>query len=255
MLTADNKTNNLEGDMMICKNCGHSFQLNYCNACGQSAGTHRITWRLLLEHLPHAIFHVDHGLFFSLLELIKRPGHSIREYLEGKRKGHVNPFTMLVLTGGLCSYLYVHFNFRTVLASVNLHELEEQSAMVAHKYFALRTIFFCMLCSIGDYLVFREKKYNLPEMVIANVYMFCGVSMIQLMFIPLLLIARNLNLYAYAVFFIIPPVLAYLVYTRFQFLQAFQNKKLQVKIILAVVLYAVIVVLIGQQIVRPFLGN
>ncbi|ULQ52003.1 DUF3667 domain-containing protein [Flavihumibacter fluvii] len=245
----------MEGETIICKNCGHGFRLKYCNACGQSADTHRITWKLVLEHLPHAIFHVNRGLFFLLFELIKRPGHTIREYLEGKRRGHVNPFTMLVVVGVICSWLYVHFNVQTVLSSVNLRKLEEQRVTVAHKYFALRTIFICLLCSMGDYLFFRGKKYNLPEMVIANVYMFCGVSVIQLLFIPLLLLARSLHLYAYAMFFIIPPVLAYLVYCRFQFLQAGNNKKLQVKIVVTVLLYTALVVLIGQKMVRPFFEN
>lgn len=38
-----------------------------------------------------SVFQVDKGFFFTIKELFVRPGHSIREYLLGKRKRHFKP--------------------------------------------------------------------------------------------------------------------------------------------------------------------
>lgn len=238
-----------------CKNCGNTFSLNYCNNCGQKADTNRITWHELLHHLPHAIFHVDSGLFYTIKELATRPGHSIREYLEGKRKNHFSPFLMLVLITGLTSYLFVYFHFQTIMASIRLDELEEQNAAIAHKYFALRTLFFCLVCSIGDFLIFYEKKFTFPEMVVANTFMFCGVSVIQLLFIPLLIMGHNYNADSYLRYFIIFSALVYLILIRYQFYETKGEKVFIAKIILATMLYLVIIASIGQGVVRPLLGN
>lgn len=46
----------------LCKNCSKSFSGNYCNNCGQKAGTFRISFLELFHHIPHAFFHIDHCL-------------------------------------------------------------------------------------------------------------------------------------------------------------------------------------------------
>ena len=141
-------------EIIICKNCGNHFYLKFCNNCGQKSDTHRITWKELFHHLPHAIFHLDEGFFYTIKQLIIRPGHALREYLLGKRKYFFNPFLMLILVTTLCTFLYVYFHFNTIIASVRLDKLEQQNIYIAHSYLAIRNVFFCLVCSIGDYLIF-----------------------------------------------------------------------------------------------------
>jgi Protein of unknown function (DUF3667) len=239
---------------LVCKNCSNNLVGNFCSNCGQKANTFRITFRELFHHIPHAVFHIDHGFFYTVKELAYRPGHAIREYLEGKRKYHFNPFLMLLLLGGFC-YLYSRFHFETVLASVSFDKLELQNAAIAHKYFAYRSFFFCMVCSIGDYLLFYHKKYTLPEMIVFNSFMFCGVLLIQLLFFPFILL--SLKTYAEDWLKIIPIATSfvYLAFARIQFYRAVGNKFLHGKIIFALVLYLVIIIIIGRFLVKPLLGN
>ncbi len=238
-------------EAIICKNCGNQFRLRYCNNCGQKADTNRITWHEVLHHLPHAVFHVDSGFFYTIKELATRPGHMIREYISGRRKNHFSPFLMFILLAGLCSYLYVHFHLQTVLASIRLDTLEAQNATLAHKYFAFRTVFFCLVCSAGDVLFFREKGYTFPEMIVVNTFIFCGVSLIQILFVPVLLLRSTIV----PGFLIVPSVIAYLVITRLQFFNAAGNKKLMAKIVVVVLLYALLIIVLGQGIIKPFFGS
>ena len=239
----------------ICKNCGNIFQLKYCNSCGQLADTYKITWKELFHHLPHAFFHIDSGFFYTIKELATRPGNSIREYLEGKRKRHFNPFMLLIILTGFCSYLYVYFHLHTIFASIRMDQLEVKNALIAHKFFFARTIFFCILCSIGDYLMFREKKYTLPEMMVVNVFWFSGISVLQLLFIPLLLLGKFFGIIFYVQIIFISIVLTYLFVSHFQFYQAKNNSKLILKIIIALMIYIALIFIIGFQLVKPVLAN
>lgn len=44
-----------------------------------------------MEELSDSIFQVNHGLFYTIKYMFIRPGHSIREFLNGQRKGHFKP--------------------------------------------------------------------------------------------------------------------------------------------------------------------
>lgn len=238
-----------------CLNCGNSFEGNYCNDCGQKHNVTRITWKELFHNVPHMLFHLDDGFFYTIRQLLLDPGQTIREYLEGKRKRYFNPFVMLLLLAGLCSTLYVYFHLQTILAAVSLNKLEEANAFIAHKFFAARTIIFCLICSIGDYFLFSRFKYNLAEMVAANVMMFCGVTIIQLAFIPLVLLGRSIGSgFVVQVIFIL-VVLIYMFAARLNFYKARGISTPAIIIAMAVISYLAIFLLIAQLIVKPYLVN
>ncbi len=77
---------------MICQNCGKGFEGNYC---GQKAGGRRIEAKYVRNKIPNSIFQLDRGFLFTLKELFIRPGHSIRDFLAGKRKSHYKPFSVI----------------------------------------------------------------------------------------------------------------------------------------------------------------
>lgn len=245
----------MEAITTCCKNCGNLFRGYFCNNCGQKYNISRITWKEVFHNIPHMLFHLDDGFFYTIKELFVRPGHTIREYLEGKRKYHFNPFVLLLILAGLCSTLYVYFNLSTILASISLHKLEEQNEFIAHKFFATRTIIFCLICSIGDYLIFYSHKYNLAEMVAANVMMFCAVTVLQLSFLPLLLLGQNLDhLLPIQITFLV-LVIAYLFYARYQFYEVRGQAKLMLRIVMAILFYLFTFFEIARQMVKPVLEN
>jgi hypothetical protein len=82
----------------------------------QRQNTERISLGKLISDVPHAIFHVDRGIVFNLVQLCKRPATSIQEYLAGNRKSFFHPASYLVLAL-LCNYLVVKL--------INLHFYDE----------------------------------------------------------------------------------------------------------------------------------
>mgnify|MGYP000923766962 FL=1 len=58
---------------VTCKNCNTDITDKYCARCGQKADTKRITWSQIVHFIPHALFHVNSGLLFTMKELFIRP--------------------------------------------------------------------------------------------------------------------------------------------------------------------------------------
>ncbi len=81
---------------MNCKNCGQITAGEYCNHCGQKSKVGRITLSSLLNELTESIFQIDRGFLYTLIHLFTRPGKSINEYLNGKRKKHFKPIAYLI---------------------------------------------------------------------------------------------------------------------------------------------------------------
>lgn len=86
-----------------CLNCATLLTADdrYCPNCGQKTATHRLSMSHIWHDLNHALTHTDKGFFYTIGQLLVRPGIVAREYLAGKRKKYFNPFSMLVIILGV----------------------------------------------------------------------------------------------------------------------------------------------------------
>ena len=149
----------------------------------------------------------------------------------------------------------MHFKLQTVFASVHMDKLELQKPLIAHKYFAARNIFFCIVCAIGDYLFFVEKKLSLPEAFVANVFMFSGLSMIHLVFVPVFLVAGNDDAIGYSKILFIAAALLYMFWARYQLYNANGRVLYMLKIALAIGAYLAFFMIVGLKLVKPLIAG
>lgn len=84
-------------NLKICKNCNHSFEGNYCNECGQAV-IEQFNLRYMWELLHQDLFEIDRGVWRTIKDLTAKPGHMIRDYLNGKTKPYYNPIKYLLFT-------------------------------------------------------------------------------------------------------------------------------------------------------------
>ncbi len=95
-----------------CANCGRvidSADQKFCPACGQLTPAHRIDWHFLGHELEHSVLHMDRGIFYSLKHLMLRPGHFIRDYIEGRRARHVKPLMLIMILAAAMVFLAKYF--------------------------------------------------------------------------------------------------------------------------------------------------
>lgn len=171
-----------------CKNCGNIFQGNYCNNCGQPAHAHPINTQFVMHDIRHGLFHIDGGLLYSAKQLFLRPGHTVREYIEGKRAKHYKPFSMVIVTASFYGVLYHLLEidlFKTVPNDSFNHE--QLNGWIAH-YYAFITLALIPVISLASYLMFRRSGYNFVEHMVLNSFYSCQKLAVRIVLLPLFLL-------------------------------------------------------------------
>lgn len=175
---------------MICKNCGNEFEGNFCNNCGQPADTHSIDTHFVMHDLSHGILHVHGGLFYSARELFTRPGHAIRDYIEGKRVKHYKPISMLVVLATFYGLFYHSFDIDMFSGNEeNLFDYKMVNEWVGH-HFPIIILLQLPIFALSSYFIFRKERYNYYEHVILNSF-YSAQKIWFRMFVLLFLIITN----------------------------------------------------------------
>ncbi|MBQ6310524.1 MAG: DUF3667 domain-containing protein [Bacteroidales bacterium] len=80
-----------------CKNCGLEYKGKFCPRCGQKANIKRLTPRNILSNTLEVWDFNNKSVPGTILELFYRPGHFIRDYLNGHRAPYYAPIKLLFL--------------------------------------------------------------------------------------------------------------------------------------------------------------
>lgn len=225
---------------MICKNCGQKFDGNYCNNCGQSSNVEKIDFKYLLNEVPNSIFQLNRGFLFTVKELFTRPGHSIRYFLNGKRKQYFKPLAFVFLASTLYVISTYWLGKNTILSefisgiTIGLNN-DNTTELLSTKFLnwlannhAYATLIFLPFFSLASYLAFIKSKYNYFEHLVLNFYI-TGQQMIIYLIFSFVLLKDN-----YLQFI---PVILGALFTFWTFYQFFETKKFYAKILLTLITY------------------
>tara|TARA_B100000767_G_C19692479_1_gene504649 strand:+ start:314 stop:1054 length:741 start_codon:yes stop_codon:yes gene_type:complete len=167
-----------------CQNCNEIIKGNFCANCGQKTSVHRYSYKHFIEHdLINGIWNVDNGVFFTIKELFTRPGHSIREFINGKRVKYFSVVTLLLIILAISHFVS---EYSQVKLSDLMPESSKESMNVIEEFTKehpkstlLLTIPFY---SIFSFLWFRKSKLNLTEHFVLNSYKTVAELIIGLVF-------------------------------------------------------------------------
>ncbi|MCU0368886.1 MAG: DUF3667 domain-containing protein [Cyclobacteriaceae bacterium] len=229
-----------------CLNCNKELNGDYCSHCGQSAKTHRFTLKYVFKQdFLFSILHVNRGLLYSIKELFTRPGHSIREYIKGKRVTHLNYFTLLVIILLVFSLVEELTPFHYADLVETQKEIVEgfESLIKKHpKYLYLGIIPFHALFS---FLFFKRAMQNYAEHFVLNTYKISAILILNILFILLASFVKDISIIKKADAVLYWVTLAYGTWFYYQyFIVFYQNKfMLFIKSALCAFLPALILVL------------
>jgi len=255
LITAKAQSGIMSLNDIECKNCGNMFHGHYCNNCGQKSSTHRIDLKHLLHDFFHAFTHLDKGYLHTAKEMIVRPGHSVREYLHGKRVDHPNPIMMLIIIGGLCSLTYYNFEIKLVSA-FKISELDGGLHAIDSKFFALLYVIYSVLLSFLDYIFFRKRAYNFTEYFILNAFVSTQILLSQLLLVPVWMAGKGLGISVFIRLVVGFIYMAYLVFVRYQFFEI--NKHPQSRLALffeAFIFISLFLIISYRNFLEVFSGN
>jgi hypothetical protein len=163
----------------------------FCPACGQPTPAHRIDWHFLGHELEHSVLHMDRGVLYSLRELMLRPGHLMRAYLEGQRAKQVKPLLLLMITAAAVVLLGKYLLGGDLVGSAMQAGYSQGRAMgggnvadpavVTNTFAAVRDWInahltaFTLLClpleAAAFWLAFRGRGLNYPEWLVVSAFL------------------------------------------------------------------------------------
>lgn len=224
--------------MMTCKNCNHPVEGNFCPHCGQSTQVGRIDFKYLVNQLPNSMLQVNRGFLFTVKELFLRPGHSIREFIIGKRKDHYKPIAYLIITSTLyvlSAYLMGRNTFLQDIMSgfrdgmVDKNEPADLGFLdwiIQNQTYII--FLFLPLFSLASYLAFLSSKYNFFEHFVLNLYI-TGQQMVIYLILSFVFFQDN--------FLLLIPIVLGTLYNIWTFYQFFEDKKGLHKLLLILASY------------------
>ena len=225
---------NTEDIIVKCLNCGKEYTGICCPQCGQKAKIKRLKFKEIIADFANSIIGGDNKFANTLYALCRRPGHMVREYLQGHRIKYYNPLQMLIWIisiYALLSYFLGSDPFeldalpKEEIVKENQSHWQTLMTMVKRcanfiYYNKLYYTLFCTLLIVGPYwLVFRKQKISRPdgaklplnhtEQFYAILYQSCMEMMFAVLLLPFCFIPdsrdvlREINNYAGMLFSII----------------------------------------------------
>ncbi len=189
----------------ICKNCGYTFSGNYCNNCGQAANLPELSLHYVWHEIQHGIFHFDNGIFYTIKQLLTRPGHTAREFINGKRIHHFKPISLVVVLATFYGILF-HF-FINSISEVKLETTAENTLSVYENlnrwyldHFAYISLILTLIATVTSFYIFKKQGYNFVEHLILNAFYVSLILVVMLLIFPLLyffVASEQLNLMSY----------------------------------------------------------
>lgn len=237
-----------------CLQCDSEVTTTYCGACGQKASTHRFSFKeVVITDFMYGIFHTEKGFLYTIKELITRPGHSIREYINGKRAMHFSYFALLIILITI-SFLVSRFT------EINIAQIYEKNGQGVfsevqdfyHKYprgYLLLTI---PIYSLFSFVFFIKSGLNYAENIVLNCYRTAGEYLFTIVFYLACIFIKNIDLISIMFLGLQMLVLLYMIWFYYQFFSFFY--KVKWLLFLKAILFSVLITLFSTVLIIFVMG-
>ncbi len=184
--------------MTNCINCNHQVVDDFCSKCGQPKNIKRIDFRYMVHEIGH-LLHFEKGFHFTAWQLIIKPGKTIRTYLFENRNKYVKPIVYLFFAS-LIFTLFTHF-FHIQYTYLNVGYMEGlkdkvnlktiDSWLIEHIAYTNIIVGFCIAPWLM--LFYRDRKYNIFEMIVVMSYVLATCFLVVLPIITLIKFTNVIN--------------------------------------------------------------
>jgi hypothetical protein len=157
-----------------CLNCGDTTDSKYCPNCGQKTSTTRFSLRnLFTDDIVTSVFELEKGFFYTLRQLLIRPGHAVRAYVEGKRATYYNYFSLLFLIVAVDILLQEFSQIR--LSDLYQESIKSETFLdfvdkLNNEYAKAFVLGMIPVYAGVTFLLFRRANQNFAEHFVANAY-------------------------------------------------------------------------------------
>ena len=181
------------------------YEGNYCPHCGQSHTVGRLSMRRVVTELLPDIYNLDNRFLRTCVDLFRRPGAMIMDFVDGNRVGYYRPMALLfvlasvlIIVSQLCNIETTHvFDPRIYRIGDSVRWCEEGSIpdkviRVLYSLYwndAWRTIISITLLVWPLKWAFRKtetgRRLNVAEFFFIMLYLNCQSFIVKVLQIPL----------------------------------------------------------------------
>jgi ribosomal protein L37E len=168
-----------------CSHCSKNIYENFCSNCGQKRYK-RIDRKYIWDEIQYTLVHVNKGFLYSIKSILKNPGKTAREFIDGDRVSHYKPISLAFVLATISAAisinvikLYKMMEIVMINSKMNSHFMQETMPIV-NKYNAYGMLLFVPIVAIFTKFVFRKWGHNYYEHVIMNAigvvfYLICTI--------------------------------------------------------------------------------
>lgn len=185
-----------------CKNCAELIEANFCANCGQKKYK-RINRKYILDEIQYTVLHTNKGLFYTLKNLLRNPGKTAREYIEGNRIHHYKPILLVFVIIGISTFISYNLLHYDTIAMDGMSKSEVGSAALTSDwmktYMATVKTYtsFFMLALVPVFafitkIAFRKWGQNYYEHVVMNCFILTLYTILTIiLYYPLIFFLKD----------------------------------------------------------------
>lgn len=171
---------------MKCLNCGQPFETPYCGHCGQKASSGRITGTDVRETVQSEL-HLHRGWLRTIVELTRRPGGMIRDYLDGHRVVYIGPVRYSLTIMAMTIFLTFSVLPPMFAAPVDADDAALQEAMLeaSQRFGQFIGVLHAPVFALLAWAIFFRSGLGYAEHLTASLYCTGHLTLVSSLFLPI----------------------------------------------------------------------
>ncbi len=155
-----------ENELVKCTKCEVIISQKFCPNCGNPRELQRINWQYVLSEFSN-VFNLEKGIFYTLKEVILRPGSAVKKFLFEDRKRFVKPMVFIILCSIFFTFIKHTFNFDSPNILTNSYNWQKSTLgniiFVILDNTGYSTIVMAFFIALWIKVFFRKADYNYYE--------------------------------------------------------------------------------------------
>lgn len=170
-----------------CKNCDIIFTGNFCENCGQKKYK-RIDKKYIWDEIQYTFLHTNKGFLYSVKSLLKNPGKTAKEFIEGNRVNHYKPILLTFVLSGISAFIsFKIIGLNEIMGDFYANQKLNSEFMNDYLSFISSYNSFIMLLSIPFFafftkIAFYKWGHNYYEHIVMNSYILSFYTLFSIIF-------------------------------------------------------------------------
>lgn len=180
-----------------CLNCNEVITGVFCSNCGQKKYK-RIDKKYIWDEIQYTLLHTNKGFLYSVKNILKNPGKTAREFIEGNRVNHYKPILLVFVLSGIGVFIsYKILGLKEIMTAyfsekhVNSKMMTDVMTFIS-SYNSILMLLLIPFFAIATKIAFRKSGHNYYEHIVMNSYILSLYTLISIILVyPIMYFFRH----------------------------------------------------------------